>query len=528
MYRDGIMFGIFFFFIILVSLFVLWRWRFDAPRLSWWKVALAAGIGSLILFPLGLVFQVDGVCFGHGVSTVSAVVKYGVLMTALCLSMQALNCVIWYGARHEKEWNPWLKRGAMAATVLMMVLLWWYWGTRVSFDFFHRQYPQIISGEYNMMHTLAHTLMCQGILSVWHHFHAVVLVHVALLGGIYFMIFSWGAREKIKFLIVAGAVLLCMVQFEMMTTVIKDVPYSISMMALTIGLCTYMLEKRTSGLWLIGLGLAGAGCLRYDGYVPFFLTVAVLCVYMFRHREEIRRLGVPVAAAVLCWLFTFAVLPLLVNAEKGPSGTRYAKMAHVICDIVAEGGNVSAADMELIEREIMPREIIMSQYSLYRDCLHPVVSAAHGEKYIYTGLFASEEPKMKYGFAWNLSDKGELVRKLFLSVSADNPLRAAKILLLNSQIVWNLPVVPRGGTPQLWLFYGCFLSVLVYGMLKKKSYLIPFVPFYGVAFVIGAAATTYEVRYLLPIELLFPILLLYSIGCARRAGVPEPGAHRIS
>lgn len=45
---------------------------------------------------------------------------------------------------------------------------------------------------------------------------------------------------------------------------------------------------------------------------------------------------------------------------------------------------------------------------------------------------------MKYGFAWTLSGKGELVRNLFFSVSADNPLLAGKILLLNSQMVWNL------------------------------------------------------------------------------------------
>lgn len=34
-----------------------------------------------------------------------------------------------------------------------------------------------------------------------------------------------------------------MVQFDMATTIIKDVPYAISMMALTVGLCTYMLGK---------------------------------------------------------------------------------------------------------------------------------------------------------------------------------------------------------------------------------------------------------------------------------------------
>lgn len=238
-----------------------------------------------------------------------------------------------------------------------------------------------------------------------------------------------------------------------------------------------VIGKRTSALWLIGLGLAGTGSLRYDGAVPFFLTVAALSVHMFHHREEFRRLAIPVIGGICCWLFAFLVLPFLMDAESGASGTKYAKMAHVVCDIVAEGGKVSDGDMELIEREIMPRDVIMRQYRLYEDSLHPAVSAGYGQKYLHTGLFESWETGMKYGFAWTLSGKGELVRNLFFSVSADNPLLAGKILLLNSQMVWNLPAGNVRDMPQLSLFYGCVLSFLVYGMMKKKAYLIPFVPF---------------------------------------------------
>lgn len=95
-----------------------------------------------------------------------------------------------------------------------------------------------------------------------------------------------------------------------------------------------------------------------------------------------------------------------MKAGRGASGTRYAKMAHVVCDIVAEGGKVSPEDMELIEQEIMPREVIMRQYGLYKDSMHPAVSAGHGEKYLHTGLFETWETGRKYGFAWTLSDRG--------------------------------------------------------------------------------------------------------------------------
>lgn len=190
-----------------------------------------------------LVFRPDGVVAGRWESTGAVLVQYGIFLAALCLSVQALNCVVWHEARHETVWKTWQKWGVMTVTVLLAVALWRHWGTMCSFDFLHRQYPQVLSGQYDLMHTLAHTLMCKGILSVWHHFHAIVLVQLALLLLVYFMIFSWGAREKMRVLIVLGAVFLCMVQFDMATTIIKDVPYAISMMALTVGLCTYMLGK---------------------------------------------------------------------------------------------------------------------------------------------------------------------------------------------------------------------------------------------------------------------------------------------
>ncbi len=99
----------------------------------------------------------------------------------------------------------------------------WY-GMARAIDFQYRQYPQIVSGQYTLMHTLAHTLLCKGVLSVWPGFQAIVLVQLGLLLSVCFMIVSWAARERMRALIVLGAVLLCLFQFEMVTTVIKDVP----------------------------------------------------------------------------------------------------------------------------------------------------------------------------------------------------------------------------------------------------------------------------------------------------------------
>ncbi|WP_300793320.1 hypothetical protein, partial [uncultured Akkermansia sp.] len=71
-------------------------------------------------------------------------------------------------------------------------------------------------------------------------------------------------------------------------------------------------------------------------------------------------------------------------------------------------------------------------------------------------------------------------------------------------------------SPQLCLYYGCFITLLLVCMFRRWKYLIPFVPFYGTVLVIGAVATTYEIRYLLPVIMTLPILFLYAIACIRR------------
>lgn len=484
--------------------------------IRWRQIILVAFFGSLALFPLELVFGVDGLCFNSWRAVLRNVGLYSLLFAALCLSLQALNSILWYGAEHQSPWKKWQKWSVAGMIVLALAVVWFCVGTAYCFDFEFSQYPQIVSGQYGMTHALIHTLFCQGILDIWHQFHAVVLVQLMLFLAVLLVVLAWGAREKIPFFIVFVAILFCIYQFKMVTTIIKDTPYTISVMTLTAGLCMEMLETRKTSLWMIGLGLIGTGCFRYDGSIPFFFTIAALACYMVRRREARRRLWVPLSAALACWLFSSVVLPDILHADYQRTGTKYAKMAHVVCDVVAEGGDVSERDMEVIEREIMPEEMILEQYHFFHDSLHPVVSAGHGEKYLWRGFFSSWETGLKYSFNTTLTDKGGMITRLFFSVAGDNPLKVMKILFLNSQMVWNLPAGNVIRSPQLWLYYGCLMTLIVACIFRKWKYLIPFVPFYGIVLVIGTVATTYEIRYLLPVVMVFPILFLYAICCIKR------------
>ncbi len=511
------MFSVSFALIIICSLFVLWKMPVKEHAVPWRWIVLFAVPGALVLFPLSYVLSVEGFCFNDARAILRNAGVFCLMFAALCLSLQALNSILWYGAEHQSNWNQRQKWGVAGLIALVLALVWMRTGTATCWDFEHCQYPQILSGHYGVTHTLTHTLFCEGILGIWHHIHAIVLVQLLLFLFVLLMMLSWGIREKIPACIVFAAILFSIYQFNLVTTVIKDTPYAISVMTLTLGLCMEMLETGKSSLWMIALGLAGMGCFRYDGSVPFFLTIAVLACCMLRQKEVRCRLWIPLSAALACWLFASAVLPEALHADQQRTGTRYAKMAHVICDVVAEGGHVSEQDMGLIEREIMPREMILERYHHFHDSLHPVVSTARGEKYLWSGLFPSLEIGARYSFNTTLTDKGEMITRLFFSVAVDNPLKAAKILLLNSQMVWNMsPNACVRRSPQLCLYYGCFITLLLVCMFRRWKYLIPFVPFYGTVLVIGAVATTYEIRYLLPVIMTLPILFLYAIACIRR------------
>ncbi len=507
--------------IIIFSLFVTRRWKEYTVRFSRMRyVFLCLLPVTLLLFPLELVFLPRGLCIEGWGATAVAVVQFCFLYAALCTSVHAFIVVLRLLATVRDAWS---KRLVLMSCLVVIMALMMYWacrGTALSFDFEMRQYPQILSGEYDLMHTLAHTLFCEAILSVWNNFNAVVLVQVLGVALVIMSLFCWARHSGASRWLVWGAAAGIITQFTLLTTIIKDVPYGISLMLLSVGLCQYLLRKNIPSLWMIGLGLSGSACFRYDGFVPFILTVVVLIAYSLLNGRAARRLLYPVCAAILCWMLSFFVLPGLLGAVPGASGTKYAKMAHVICDVVAEGGVINSEDMAVIEREIKPRDILLKNYHFYQESMHPFVSTGHGERYIWNLAGLSEEEHRKYSFAFALTGKGETITKLFFSVARDNPLKVAKILLLNTQLTWNLPknVHWRKLPHQYLLFYGVVLMLVLARKTRRVSVLIPFVPFVSVPLAMMMAATTYEERYLLPVVLMFPILLMYTAECIRHSG----------
>jgi hypothetical protein len=405
--------------------------------------------------------------------------------------------------------------------------MWIYQGSSYSFDFENRQYPQIISGEYTTMHPLAHTWMCQILLSLWHDFHIILVVQLLMVAFVGIMMLQLGKLMRIPFIPVISCVLLLFWQFPLFTTVIKDVPYCVAFLLLIEGVCFWIFHKKTLALTLISIGMFGVSTMRYDGMATAIVISGILLIYLLKSPMNRKPILIPIFSCLLGCLCSMVLLPFLSHASSVATGTKYAKMAHIICDVVAEGGTIKPSDIELIEKEIMPREVILRQYHLYDETMSPVISSGHGEKYIWPPLFGNgAEAGKEYSFAWNLSDKGELIRNLFLSVVLDNPFLSVKSFLLNSQMVWNLGgqksfeassligllVFRMRDIPVLFLCYSALLAFLVYRYHRGWLLLVPFVPLFCVSSVIMMAATTYELRYLLPVNISFPLLFLYTIG----------------
>ncbi len=508
--------------IILASIFAIWKWKKHSSPLSSGLLCMALA-GSFILFPLESLFLPGGTCFGQWETLALAVLQFCALAAALLLSTKALQTIIQTCAVTHVQWAKWQVWGAVVLLMILLCVAWGIFKTTLCVDFQYFQLPQIQSGHYDLMHTLVHTLMCEGILSLWNSSHAIILVQILLTIGLSLIIFKWGARLQVPVVFVYFAVLLGISEFRLLFWIIKDVPYALSMLLLCIGLCQYMEKRAPASLWMIGIGLFGTSSLRYDGFVPFALTFAALLFYTLFNWKTSCKLLYPLLASLMLWAGSFFVLPSVLDATPGASGTKYAKMAYTICAVVAEGGEISADDMRQLEQEILPRDVIDRMYRQNLDRCHPVISAAHAGPFIWD---ISENGK--YSFAWNCHGKGELLASLFWNVARDNPLMVARILLLNSQITWNMPnrKILLNCPPPLFMYYGFVLVALLLMRRVKLSRLIPFVPFFSVPLVIAISATTYEPRYLLAMELSFPVLMIYAVVCFRSSEGREVIAER--
>lgn len=376
-------------------------------------------------------------------------------------------------------------------TAIVLLAIWYTHGTHTSFDFGVRQMGQIHSGIYEKAHPVFHTILSGLLLNMYDSLHTLVAAQLIYFTCASFCIFWWCKREQLSaiyaFLAVAAIIYFT---FPCIHEVIKDSYVISSYTIAAVGLMAWLRHPDKISATLATVGLVGVGSFRYDGQAIIVMVTVALLLGAYRNKKNLKQVYaicfIPIAAIIAA----HAILPACVNAKSEMVGTKLAMPAELICEVIAQNGNISEQELAEAEALIMPKELILTQ--------HSKGEVFEGQKYIWGGYFESDDVCYRYSFAWNLGGKEKELLPLFARIAVKNPGIILSHLFQQGKMVWDV----RGGiqSPIALCFYTAALFLAFLGSRKLgAAYLIPFVPIFTTAAICTFVATTYEMRYGMPI-----------------------------
>lgn len=460
----------------------IWSVFIPAPTLRWFFVA-ASYLGFSLLLT-GLVLWLRTLLNGSGLQPTS-----------------------W----QARETNVFL--ATLAGCLLYLGLYACLFGYSSTIDFSVTQCRQMATGEYSRIHPVVHTLLCEGLLSLWNN-HAVVALFQALCFSVacavYVTFCSWSGLPRWWAAVSTAVPLICLCSFVLCLN--KDVPFVAGVMLLTTGLSWIVLSSGQRGLWVTGAGLLLAGTLRFDGLLVALVAGTGLLVFSFRYRMVRRSVAITCASACALILFCAVAVPRLVHANNQSTGTKYAKPAFVLACLRAENPEMRHELKTDIDRYILPWDFNCRQFSqiggggaVYRN----------GEVFIWDFLFLDRKDK-PYSFCYSLKDENRAVYwRLFFAAAREYPWQTAKILILNAQMIWNCRPLFVASCA-FWLFLSAAACCFLTRTTHRTGNLLPALPLFTAAFAIAAAAITWELRYSYASLAASPLFLGYAFACSRK------------
>lgn len=460
----------------------IWSVFIPAPALKWVLVAASYLGFSLLLTCLGLWLRT-------------------------LLNSSSLQPTPW----QARETNVFLV--TLTGCLLYLGLYACLFGFSATIDFSVTQCRQMATGEYSRIHPVVHTLLCEGLLSLWNN-HAVIAVFQSLCFSIacafYVDFCRWSGLPRWWAALSTAVPLICLSPFVLCLN--KDVLFVAGVMLLTTGLSWIVLSWGQRGLWVTGAGLLLAGTMRFDGLLVALVAGTGLLFFSIKYRMARRSVIITCATTCVLTLFCVVAVPRLVHANNHKTGTKYAKPAFVLACLRAENPDMRHELKTGIDTYILPWDFNCRQYSqiggggaVYRN----------GEVYIWDFLFLDQKDK-PYSFCYSLKDENRTVYwRLFSAAARDYPWQTAKILILNAQLIWNCRPLFVASCA-FWLFLSAAASCFLARTTHRMGNLLPALPLFTAAFAIAAAATTWELRYSYAPLAAAPLFLGYAFACSHR------------
>jgi hypothetical protein len=281
------------------------------------------------------------------------------------------------------------------------------------------QWGQVVSGQFNDAHPVFHTLIMWLLTRIWFSpaiIGSVQIVFLSLVVAWGISILDWkGLPDWASWLLVI-IFSLSPVNGNMVITLWKDLPYSISIFLFSLLILKVVLSKgvflQSRISWVL-LGLTGfcIASLRHNGFpIPFISLLALFLVYHSKWRSLL------LAGALFLGLWVFIQVPIfnLIGAEKKAGSFEQILVHHIAAHMVA-GENLTPEEQKLAN-------IIVPSGEWQYNCCSNV--------YTMASLGYSDTRNAENSFA---------ILKLFWSLAIREPLVEINHQKCVSSVVWALP-----------------------------------------------------------------------------------------
>ena len=377
------------------------------------------------------------------------------------------------------------------------------WPFRPTDDFWN-QWGQIMTGSYNDIHALGHTIFLKALFRLYPNGGVAVLVHILMISGLYGLFAQHLCARGVpyKALMTVTAAVLCLLPASFLMYPWKDAPF-----AFVTGIVTYfILRTREEGYRLtwphaLGLGvcLGWMVLFRLNGVVPALASAAYF-LHWARGRGMLRRVAAAALTALVCVGGVNAYGYRVLGAASPPNGYALQVFGSGVAAVVAREGNITPEQMARIEAAL-PVDFMREAYTPW-----------DGTKLVW-----DEDYYVANAFPQHLAAHGGEVVRLYFELLPRNLGICALDMVYNTFEIWSVFYLFSNGTLLL------LLGAALLGTRGARRGRVPgrwvlLIPIVASALSVGMTTITNEVRYFLATYILFVPILMYYL-CVEEAGV---------
>lgn len=292
------------------------------------------------------------------------------------------------------------------------------------------QWRQLSAFDFNDAHPIFDTFIKYLLTRIWYSPAMIVISQIIFLVSVWYYgvksLHRVGVGEKILF-IISIVFSILPVNFMFSISLWKDIPYSISVLLLSIILiniydkgATWFDDKKN--YLLLGLCLLLILIFRHNGIIPVYGTAFFLFV-MYKKRTKI----ILITLAVTCLFFGGKYATnVILDSPKSPSILTMSLPVQQVAAMLSDNVNFSSEEIEIIDRAM--------DHNLWSDLYNP---------YVVDPIIFNENFNMHIFDAPNY--KSEFI-KVWLSGVLKKPMISLESWLQQTSIIWRLSEPDDGST----------------------------------------------------------------------------------